>query len=203
MSEASLAHRYERMLVEVGARASEFGVRPIASHWPFVGSRFNGTLIAGKALAGWDADETGARWLAEEATTDVGRERILDGTRAWANARPEPMYEVLRFGHRRRSPFWGLSRRLMETLEPGPQPWYSGYAYQCAVTEILRPVAHAAGEQDRDIRRLADLRDPVVGLQDRHDALLLEVGVDRQERVGSEMAGAFQPRGEALDAAEV
>lgn len=129
MSEASLAHRYERMLVDVGARASEFGDRLIASHWPFVGSQFSGTLIVGDALAGWDADETSARWLVKEATTDAGRLRIVDGTRAWAKARAEPMDEVLRRGHRSRSPFWGLSQRLMRILEPDSHPWYSSHAW--------------------------------------------------------------------------
>ncbi len=55
MSDIAFADRYRRMLVDVGGHASEFGDRPIASHWPFVGSQFSGTLIVGKALAGWDA----------------------------------------------------------------------------------------------------------------------------------------------------
>lgn len=117
------------MLVDVGARFTEFGSRPIASHWPFVGSQFGGTLIVGQALAGWDAEETSARWLTDAATTGPGRRRIVDGTRAWANARPEPMEEVLRWGHRRRSPFWGLSERLMRILEPEAEPWYSRHAW--------------------------------------------------------------------------
>ncbi len=128
MGESSLARRYERMLVDVGACAAEFGDRPIASHWPFVGSQFSGTMIVGQALAGWDAEETGARWLAAEATTDAGGRRIVDGTRAWATS-PEPMDEVLRWGHRSRSPFWGLSQRLMRILEPDASPWYSSHAW--------------------------------------------------------------------------
>ncbi len=129
MSEANLARRYERMLVDVGAKSADFGDRPIASHWPFVGSRFSGTIIVGQALAGWDAEETGARWLADEATTEAGRGRIVWGTKAWASARPEPMEEVLRWSHRRGSPFWGLSQRLMRILEPDADPWYSRHAW--------------------------------------------------------------------------
>ena len=129
MSATSLADRYEEMLVDVGACAADFGDRPIASHWPFVGSQFTGTLVVGQALAGWDASERMARWLADEATTDAGRARIVDGTRAWANARPEPMDEVLRWSNRRGSPFWGLSQRLMRFLEPDAAPWYSRHAW--------------------------------------------------------------------------
>jgi hypothetical protein len=90
---------------------------------------FCGTLIVGQALAGWDADETSARWLTDEATTHSGRRRIVEGTRAWANARTEPMEEVLRRGHRRRSPFWGLAKRLMRILEPDADPWHSRHAW--------------------------------------------------------------------------
>jgi hypothetical protein len=129
MGEVSLAGRYERMLADVGARAAEFGDRPIASHWPFVGSQFSGTVIVGQALAGWDAEECSARWLAAEATTVAGRARIVDGTRAWARYHTEPMDEVLRWGHRSRSPFWGLSQRLMPILEPDASPWYSRHAW--------------------------------------------------------------------------
>jgi len=117
------------MLVDVGAGASKLVPQPIASHWPFVGSQFSGTLIVGQALAGWDAEETGARWFAADATTQQGRARIVSATMAWAKARPEPMDEVQRWSHRRGSPFWGLSQRLMRILEPDAQPWYSRHAW--------------------------------------------------------------------------
>ena len=52
-----LADRYQRMLVGVGAVAADFGERPIASHWPFVGSQFSGTLSSvRRLLARWPAD---------------------------------------------------------------------------------------------------------------------------------------------------
>lgn len=78
MSETTLARRYERLLAIVGARASEFGDRPIASHWPFIGSQFSGTLIVGRALAGWDAEETGARW----STNAIPRHRQAEAASA-------------------------------------------------------------------------------------------------------------------------
>jgi hypothetical protein len=129
MGEQGARHFYSQLLRDVGARADEMDGRPIASHWPFVGSQFSGTLIVGQALAGWDAAETPARWPVEEARTEAGRERILDGTRAWATSRPEPMSEPMRWSNRTRSPFWGLSMRLMRILEPDADPWYSRHAW--------------------------------------------------------------------------
>lgn len=129
VGDAAFVRRYSQMLGDVGRRADEMDGRLITSHWPFVGSKFSGTLVVGQALAGWDAEETTARWRPDDATTDAGRARILRGTRAWANACPEPMWEVLRWGHRRRSPFWGLSQRLMRILEPDADPWYSRHAW--------------------------------------------------------------------------
>jgi hypothetical protein len=130
MSDSGFVATYARMLQDVGQRAGEMDGRLIASHWPFVGSDFRGTVIVGQALAGWDAEVTTARWQPELARTEEGRQEIIEGTRAWATARPEPMDEVLRWGHRRRSPFWGLSQRLDRLLEPGaPGPWYSHHAW--------------------------------------------------------------------------
>lgn len=51
-----------QMLRDVGFRADEIGIRDIASHWPFVGPDFRGTLIVGQGLADRDAEETTARW---------------------------------------------------------------------------------------------------------------------------------------------
>jgi type I restriction enzyme R subunit len=130
MSESGFVAKYEEMLQDVGLRAGELDGKQIASHWPFVGSDFRGSVVVGQALAGWDAEATTARWLPELASTEDGRQTIIDGTRAWANARPEPMDEVLHWGHRRRSPFWGLSQRLDRLLEPGADgPWYSHHAW--------------------------------------------------------------------------
>ena len=130
MGERGARHFRGQLLHDVGLRPGEMDGRPIASHWPFVGSRFGGTVIVGQALAGWDAEETPARWWPSEAATEAGRARILDGTMAWANKRAEPMEEVLRRGHRRRSLFWGLSQRLIRMLEPAAAPWYGRGAWR-------------------------------------------------------------------------
>ena len=87
-------------------------------------------MVAGQALQGWDAEETPARWTAAEATTPEGRQKLLNGTREWARARDEPLWEVVRWGHRSGSPFWSVSRRLVPVLEPEREGvWYSRYAW--------------------------------------------------------------------------
>lgn len=121
---------YLRMLEAVSARAADIGPGIIAAHWPFVGSNYDGLVVAGQALQGWDAAETTARWTASQATTPEGRQSLLEGTRAWARSRKEPIEEVVRWGHRSGSPFWSVSRRLVPALEPGRgDPWYSRYAW--------------------------------------------------------------------------
>lgn len=121
---------YLRMLEAVGARAGDIGPGTIAAHWPFVGSDYQGLVVAGQALQGWDAEETPARWTAAEATTPEGRQKLLNGTRDWARARDEPLWEVVRWGHRSGSPFWSVSRRLVPVLEPERNGvWYSRYAW--------------------------------------------------------------------------
>jgi len=130
MTESAAEAVYLRMLEAVGARAGDIGPGIIAAHWPFVGSNYNGLVVVGQALQGWDASETPARWTAAEATTVASRQALLDGTREWARSRPEPMWEVLRWGHRSGSPFWSVSRRLVPALEPDSGgAWYSRYAW--------------------------------------------------------------------------
>jgi hypothetical protein len=104
VNDAGLVDLHARMLNDVARRAGDVGDRQTACHWPFVGSQFNGTLIVGQALVGWDAEETTARWPIGTTSSDEGRRLIINGARAWASARQEPMDEVLRWGHRRGSP---------------------------------------------------------------------------------------------------
>lgn len=61
MGEQGVRRFYAQLLQDVGARAGDMDGRLIASHLPFVGSRFGGTLIVGQALAGCDAAETSER----------------------------------------------------------------------------------------------------------------------------------------------
>lgn len=130
MTQSAAEAVYLRMLEAVGARAADIGSGIIAAHWPFVGSNYNGLVVVGQALQGWDASETPARWTADQATTIAGRQALLDGTRAWARSRPEPMWEVVRWGHRSGSPFWSVSRRLVPALEPAAGGvWYGRYAW--------------------------------------------------------------------------
>src|SRR5688572_23920477 len=90
----------------------------IVAHWPFVGTRNRGLMIAGQALDGWDAEDTPARWRLEEARRPEDRERLLRGAQAWARNRAEPIEEVVHRGNRRGKPFWGFSRRIVPMLEP-------------------------------------------------------------------------------------
>ena len=130
MQKAAAEGVYLRMLEAVGARVGDIGPGIIAAHWPFVGSDYQGLVVVGQALQGWDAQETPARWTAAEATTAEGRQCLLNGTREWARARPEPLWEVVRWGHRSGSPFWSVSRRLVPVLEPEADGvWYSRYAW--------------------------------------------------------------------------
>jgi transposase len=74
MNESATERVYLRMLEAVGARAGDIGPGIIAAHWPFVGSAYQGLVVVGQALQGWDAQETPARWTAAEATTPEGRQ---------------------------------------------------------------------------------------------------------------------------------
>lgn len=125
------ADAYRRILDAVGDRVDDIGGHhQIAAHWPFVGSRYNGLIIAGQALDGWDATETPARWTLEDARRPEDRDRLLGGAQDWASARDEPILEVLRWGHRRGAPFWGFARRVVPLLEPDAGgEWYSRYAW--------------------------------------------------------------------------
>jgi hypothetical protein len=66
------------MLEAVGANAGEIGQGVIAAHWPFIGSDYQGLVVVGQALQGWDAAEMPARWTATEASTPEGRAHLLE-----------------------------------------------------------------------------------------------------------------------------
>lgn len=130
MSEEKAASAYLRMLEEVAVREGDIGPRLIASHWPFVGSDYRRLLVVGQALAGWDDKSSPALWTADRVRDENGRRVVLDETQAWARSQPEPMWEVLRFGHRAGSPFWTLSKQVVKTVAPdGDGEWYSRHAW--------------------------------------------------------------------------
>jgi hypothetical protein len=120
---------YDRLLASIGARASEIGPRPLASHWPHVGTAYSGLVIAGQALQGWDRAVTGARWEASHAQSPAGRRVIIERSRTWHADYAEPVAPIAELSNRRNKPFWKISAALVRALEPGPEPWYSRYAW--------------------------------------------------------------------------
>lgn len=128
MSETGAVDAYTRILEGVADRADQIGPRVLASHWPFRGSDYRRLLIVGQALAGWDDKKSPALWTAAQVMTEQGRAAVLEGTQAWAKARPEPMDEPLRT--RSGSSFWDLSKYVVPALEPeGRKDWHSRHAW--------------------------------------------------------------------------
>ena len=120
---------YDELLASIGARAAEIEPRPVASHWPHVGSGYRGLVIAGQALQGWDRAVRGARWQATDAETAAGRQEIINRSRTWHEDYEEPVATIAELPNRRSKPFWKVSAALVRALEPGPEPWYSRYAW--------------------------------------------------------------------------
>jgi hypothetical protein len=121
---------YDRLLASIGQRAAEIEPRPMASHWPHVGTAYRDLVVAGQSLQGWDAAVAGARWQPSKAQSADGRHQIIERTMTWHRDFPEPIAPIVELSHRRRSPFWRLSADLVAALEPdGRGPWYSRYAW--------------------------------------------------------------------------
>jgi hypothetical protein len=61
MTEIAAEARYLQMLEGVAERADRIGDRLIASHWPFVGSAYDGLLVVGHIglAAPWDGGRVG------------------------------------------------------------------------------------------------------------------------------------------------
>lgn len=90
------ASAYLRILDAVSKKIDDLGPdREVVAHWPFVGTRFQGLMIAGQALDGWDAEVTTARWRLDEMRKPESRERLLRGTQEWARYHPEPIWEAV------------------------------------------------------------------------------------------------------------
>jgi hypothetical protein len=168
--DGAAAESFRRILDAIGERVDDLGPDDeIVAHWPFVGSRFNGLMIAGQALDGWDAEATPARVTLESLRESSGRERFLRGTQEWSHHLPEPIYEVVQRGNRRGKPFWDFSRRVVPVLEPGDGPWFSHYAWW-----NVFPVAPRRGSP---AGLMKNLQVPVVG--DLFWQVVEELGVDR------------------------
>lgn len=99
---------YDELLASVGARAEAIAPRLCVSHWPHVGSAYDGSLlIVGQALRGW-VD----KWVASEVATSEGRARVLAAVRAQAVSRAEPLGWVPTQVKVRNSPS-GCSRAIL------------------------------------------------------------------------------------------
>ncbi len=155
---------YGEILAAIAARGEAIEPRPLASHWPHVGSRYHpgGLLVAGQALQGWDPRISGARWRANDAATVEGRTAIIERSRTWFSAAPEPVGVVAELGSRARSPFWRLAHDLADDLAPGDGVWYSRFAWA-----NLYPVSFDYGEPnyrgDSPWGALKEAQDPLAG----------------------------------------
>src|SRR3954469_50285 len=47
---------YDHLLAAIGDRSGEIGERPVVTHWPHVGSAYQGLVIVGQAVYGWADD---------------------------------------------------------------------------------------------------------------------------------------------------
>lgn len=119
---------YRDLLASIGARARQIN-RPLASHWPHVGRVYDGLVIAGQALHGWDEAVVGARWRPEQAATSSGRESILRQTQTWFAEAPDAVGVVATLPSRRNTPYWQMSRDIVEALAPGAGPTFARQAW--------------------------------------------------------------------------
>jgi len=162
---------FRQILDAVGDRVDDLGPdAEICAHWPFVGSRFNGLLVAGQALDGWDAAVTPARWRLAVMRDPSNRRQLLRGAQDWARHRCEPMDEVMTRSNRSGKPFWDVTGRVVAAIEPdGGGPWWSRSAWF-----NVYPLAPRRGSPSG---LLKDLQAPFVG--DLFWAVVEELGVDR------------------------
>jgi hypothetical protein len=172
MSETAALALYDQLLASIGAHSAQIEPRLCVSHWPHVGSAYDGLLIVGQALRGWPNE-----WNASEAATEAGRRRILDVTKTHATSRSEPLDWIPQMKKVRNSPFWTFSRHLVELVTTGPAPWYARYAWA-----NLYPVA-PEDPPDNPGGALKEAQDPFVG------PLLLELADMLEARTVVVIAG--------------
>ncbi len=150
-SDAAVVGRYDRLLASIGDRSSDIGDRPVVTHWPHVGSAYQGLVIVGQAVYGW-ADDCSAADLRDadfRASMIASVRRRVD--------RPEPI-DWIDTHPVRTSPFWRAVRRFVEALEPDiAAPWYARFAWV-----NLYPSAPEAPPGNPG-RALKEAEDPHVG----------------------------------------
>lgn len=130
MSDSAALEAYDRLLVSIADRAEAIGPKGLASHWPHVGNNYQGLVIAGQALQGWDRAVSGARWRPLDAETAEGRTAIISRSRTWFADADDPVGVIAGLSNRRGSPFWRLCRDVAEALEPDAGGlWYSRFAW--------------------------------------------------------------------------
>ena len=142
---------YDRLLASIGDRSDDIGTRPVVTHWPHIGSAFNGLVIVGQAVYGWadDCQAADLRYPERRAAMIAAIQSRV--------ARPEPLDWI--DTHRvRTSPFWRSVRRFVEALEPDVEaPWFARFAwvnlYPCAPED---PPGNPGGA-------LKEAQDPIVG----------------------------------------
>jgi len=102
---------YDRLLASIGERAGAIGPRPLVTHWPHVGSAYEGLVIVGQALYGSPDD-----FAASQFQTPEGRAETIRISRARNADRPDPL-DWIATSPVCRSPFWSVARMLAEELE--------------------------------------------------------------------------------------
>lgn len=190
--------RYNELLASIGVRAALIN-RPLASHWPHVGRAYKGLVVAGQALHGWDNAVAGARWRPEEATTPNGRRGILRQTQTWFADAPDPVGLIATLPSRRNTPYWQMSRDLVDALAPGAGPTYARQAWaNLYPVSYDRRGGHGAGSPSGALR---DAQTPFVIDLFRAQMRMLEAqcvvlmtGPYWRSVAGSEGLGDMRPR---------
>lgn len=111
MDAALIVAGYDRLLASIGDRAADIGSRPVVTHWPHVGSSYQGLVIVGQAVFGW-ADDC----QAVDLQIAANRSAMIDSIRSRVD-KPEPL-DWIGTHPRRNTPFWKMTRLVVEALEP-------------------------------------------------------------------------------------
>jgi len=122
-ADPSVLSHYDHLLAAIGDRSDEIGERPVVTHWPHVGSAYQGLVIVGQAVYGW-ADDCRAR----ELRSPDFRTTMIASIQSRVD-KPEPLDWIE--SHRvRSSPFWRSVRRFVDALDPRTDaPWYAKFAW--------------------------------------------------------------------------